>query len=212
MYFGKCIVKLNIECKKGGKVVAEILRKLYISAEILSIALVTTLIIKTIIRFFLNKKRECKKVLDKFEEVEKEKKIVSNKEIFTDIGSKYKQLIIDESKKKIYYFTALKGNISNFNVKEFDYKDIAGFEVVQNRKTELLVVGDYVCNFSKSKADEIYMQGFRILVNDIKSPNIEIVVTHSIEGECKNSMPCIKEWTSRINMIMQEERNKSKCA
>lgn len=185
----------------------EIINNIIITIEIMSVAAVIAVTTMFIKRIIFGNQRERKKVLNKFEEAEKKLNIVSNKEIFSDIGSKYRQLILDESKEKIYYFTAVKGNISNCMVKEFAYRDIAGFEVVQNRKTELLVVGDYVCNFSKSKVEDIYMQGFRILVNDIKSPNIEIVVEQCSEGGgCKNSMACIKEWTSRINMIIQGKK------
>lgn len=134
--------------------------------------------------------------------------IIATQKLFLNLNKKlYQMLVIDDVNKKLVYLTKTKNkkqpNLEPINIQSFKYSDVL--------KCELISVSNYETKeantlFSERKETRniYYKQGFRIILNDLSNPFIEIIYDDSIIATSVSYMQDIEEWMSKIDIVINK--------
>lgn len=172
----------------------------------LSIILIMIIILVILNKFYNKHKLEKnKKIL--FDKA-KEKDILISKSLFLGEVKIYKLLILDDVNKKIIYISKEKKSPSEIKFYSYDYKNILKCELINKKHTETTIALGSI-RHRRIYKDYVHKQGFRLILNDINNPEIEmnyIISRKGIRCCCLNQ---IQKWLSIFEVIIHQNSIKA---
>lgn len=114
---------------------------------------------------------------------------------------------IDDNKKCMNYLTWKNSDWSNLSHRTFNYKDVLKCELIKDEK---IVLAKGILDFSDESNKEEYVKklGFRITLNDLSFPNIDILLLNSTEGtqliNLGLTVNLVAQWLVAMNIIIEK--------
>lgn len=160
----------------------------------------------------MDKKREAlKKNIENefYEELKKNNINITQKLYLTNHKNLIDMLVIDDINKKLVYLSRTKKGTDSKKIKfqSFEYSDVIGCELINITKTE--TTEDIASIRDRRRTHTIvYRQGFRIVLNDLSNPSIEMIYIDDSLGSRVSCLTNIEEWMSKINIVIYQGKQK----
>lgn len=115
----------------------------------------------------------------------------------------YQMLIIDDTNKRLTYLTKDKvgSNTGHIDIQYFKYSDVLKCELINHTRTESVEVYGSIRDRKKNEIFNI-KQGFRISLNDLSNPLIEMIFLNERRGTKISYMDNIEEWIAKIDIVI----------
>lgn len=137
----------------------------------------------------------------------KENNINISQELFLS-EKLYQMLVIDDVNKKLVYISRIKKDSGVIQLQSYDYTDVLKCDLVHITRNETI---DSLGSIRDRRVTKEYItkQGFRITLNDLSNPTIEMIYIDDHRGSTIHYLTAVQEWIARINIIIKQGNEKA---